>query len=183
MKLLVCDMTCKMVGVIHESGSVHVNSTVKCLNRAIIDQPDAVVVRFVDIAIREREALIELCGALKQNPYTKDIGIIALLCSKHRAVMEHLRDVGVEYVQFIPGVEPSHRSVEMTMKEPEETKDRLNVHLEVLCPYLRYSKIDSRHEMTVCGAYLDRMVLGGHRLREICETREHLHCEYFLNPK
>jgi hypothetical protein len=51
--------------------------------------------------------------------------------------------------------------------------DRLGRHLAVVCPYLHYSEIDFRHEMAVCGAYLDRMVLEGHRLHEICETESH----------
>lgn len=64
-----------------------------------------------------------------------------------------------------------------------EPKDQVNLQLKRLCPYLHYSQIDSRNEMTVCGAYLDRMVLGGQRLHEICETQEHLQCEYSLNPR
>jgi hypothetical protein len=60
--------------------------------------------------------------------------------------------------------------------------DCLARHLAILCPFLYYREIDSQHEMTVCGAYLDRMVLGGRRLRELCQTEDHLHCEYFLNP-
>ena len=64
-----------------------------------------------------------------------------------------------------------------------EPKDQVNLQLKRLFPYLHYSQIDSRNEMTVCGAYLDRMVLGGQRLHEICETQEHLQCEYSLNPR
>jgi hypothetical protein len=59
----------------------------------------------------------------------------------------------------------------------------LQRYLAVLCPFLHYSRIDSQREMTVCGAYLDRLVLGGRWLREVCETEDHLHCEYFLNPR
>ncbi|EPR44188.1 hypothetical protein dsmv_1138 [Desulfococcus multivorans DSM 2059] len=49
--------------------------------------------------------------------------------------------------------------------------------------FLHYNKIESRHELTVCGAYLDRMILGGHRLGEVCQTEKHLSCEYYLNPR
>jgi len=39
------------------------------------------------------------------------------------------------------------------------------------------------NSMTVCRAYGNRMVLGGERLHEICETSNHLHCDYFLNSR
>ena len=182
MKLLVCDISGEMDWMIQESDAVLVNSPVQCLNRAITEQSNAVVIRFGDITLRERDALIELCSVLKQNQYTNGIGVIALLSSKHRAVMERLRDAGVEYVKFLAKVEPSQASIDIMTNEPEP-KDWVNFQLEILCPYLHYSKIDSRHEMTVCGGYLDRMVLGRHRLQEICETRGHLHCEYYLNPR
>ena len=61
--------------------------------------------------------------------------------------------------------------------------DRVERQLAGVCPYLHYNLIDPEHEMTVCGACLDRMVLGNGRLHDICETRHHLGCEYFLNPR
>lgn len=182
MKFLVCDISGEMHGRIQESNFSLVNSSVQCLNQAIIKHPNTVVVHFGNITLCERDALIELCSVLKQNQYTKGISIIALLCSKHRLVVEQLRDTGVEYVKILSRVEPSQDSVDVTTIEPEP-EDQVNFQLEILCPYLHYSKIDLRHEMAVCGAYLDRMVLGGHRLHEICETKGHLHCEYYLNPR
>jgi len=182
MKFLVCDISGEMQRMIQSSDAILVNSPVRCLNQAIIERPDAVVIRFGDIALRERDALIELCGALKQNQHTKGIGVIALLCSKHRSVVERLRDAGVEYVRFLAKSKQPQTAIDVTTIKPEP-KDQVDVQLEILCPYLHYSKIDSRHEMTVCGAYLDRMVLGGHRLHEICETQGHLQCEYYLNPR
>lgn len=182
MKLLICDISGEMDWMIQKFDAVHVNSPVQCLDRAITDHPDVIVVRFGDIRLRERDALVELCGVLKQNHYTKGIRIVALLCSKHRVVIERLGNAGVDYVKFLEKVKPSQASIDITTNEPEPT-DLLNFQFEMLCPYLHYSKMDSRHEMTVCGAYLDRMVLGGQRLHELCETQGHLHCEYFLNPR
>jgi hypothetical protein len=52
-----------------------------------------------------------------------------------------------------------------------------------LCPYLRDIPIDEFKTMTVCGAYLNRMVLGGRRLHELCETENHAGCEYYQNPR
>ena len=62
-------------------------------------------------------------------------------------------------------------------------KDRMQRQLRTLCPYLHYEMIDAYREMTVCGAYLDRMVLGSRFLHEVCETENHLGCEYFRNPR
>ncbi|MCF8090172.1 MAG: hypothetical protein K9K63_11290 [Desulfotignum sp.] len=182
MKFLVCDISGEMHGRIQESNAVVVNNPVQCLNQAIIGHPNAVVVCFGNITLGERDALIELCRILQQNQYTRDIGTIALLYSKHRVVMEQIRDAGVEYVKFLARAGFLKDSINVTTIEPEP-EDRVTFQLAILCPYLHYSQIDSRRELTVCGAYLDRMVLGGRRLQEICETQGHSHCEYYLNPR
>lgn len=119
MKLLVCDISGEMHGMMQESDSILVNSPVQCLNQAIIEQPNAVVIRFGDITLRERDALMELCSVLKQNQYTKGIGVVALLSSKHRVVMERLRDAGVEYVKFHVKVEPSQDLIDITTNQLE----------------------------------------------------------------
>ncbi len=54
---------------------------------------------------------------------------------------------------------------------------------EPSCPFLKRRPINADEEMSVCGAYRDRLVLGGRRLREVCETDNHRYCEYFLNPR
>jgi hypothetical protein len=182
MKFLVCDLSGKMdAGIQGFDGSI-VTSPVQCLNQAIIDPPHAIVVRFGDMTFSERNALMELCSILKQNPYTRGIETIALLCSKHRMIMERLRDAGVEHVKFLAKAGFLKDAINVTTIEPEP-EDRVTFQLAILCPYLHYSQIDSRRELTVCGAYLDRMVLGGRRLQEICETQGHRHCEYYLNPR
>jgi hypothetical protein len=182
MKFLVCDLSGKMdAGIQGFDGSI-VTSPVQCLNQAIIDPPHAIVVRFGDMTFSERNALMELCSILKQNPYTRGIETIALLCSKHRMIMERLRDAGVEHVKFLAKDESSEVLIDITTFETGP-KDQVNLQLEKVCPYLHYSQIDSRHEMTVCGAYLDRMVLGQNKRFQMCETPEHRHCEYYLNPR
>lgn len=55
--------------------------------------------------------------------------------------------------------------------------------LKKVCPAFNYIKIDDQHELIVCGAYMNRMALGGIRLHEVCETLNHLNCEYFVSPR
>jgi len=126
MKLLVCDILGEMQGMVQVPDVVLVHSPVQCLNRAIIELPDAIVIRFGDIELRERDALIELCGVLKQNQHTKGIGVIALLCSKHRSVVERLRDAGVEYVRFLAKGKQPQAAIDVTTIKPE-SKDLVQV--------------------------------------------------------
>ena len=38
-------------------------------------------------------------------------------------------------------------------------------------------------ELVVCGAYLDRLVLESVRRHHVCESEDHLRCDYFLKPR
>ena len=159
-----------------------VASPISCLDRAIERRPTIIMVRFGQVTIRERDALVELIGVLKQNSHTRDIPVLALLDSKHRGLLEDLDQVGVNSIKYVGEIALESTQLQGII-EGLGPDDRLARHLTMLCPFLHYREIDSQHEMTVCGAYLDRMILGGRRLRELCETESHLHCEYFLNPR
>jgi hypothetical protein len=159
-----------------------VPSTIQCLNKAVNEKPRIIVIRFGKIPIRQRDALVELSAALKQNSRTQTCLLLSLLHSKHRKLLEDLNRAGVDFVKFIG--ESTLGSIQMRKIIDElGPDDRLERHLELVCHFLHYSEIDSKHEMAVCGAYLDRMVLGGRRLHELCETGDHLHCEYYLKPR
>lgn len=180
LKFLMCDTS----GGIADSPSEKewVASPIQCLDKAVERKPKIIVVSFMRIAIRERDALVELSAALKRNSHTKLSTVLALLPSKHRKLIEDLKRAKVDWVQCI-GDAKLDSSLVREIIENLGPGNRPNRHLETLCPFLHYNKIDSQHEMTVCGAYLDRMVLGGRRLHELCETEDHLHCEYYLNPR
>lgn len=180
LRLLVCDTA---GGIIfpppHEEW---VTSPIQCLDMAVDWKPGIIVVYFGQISIREREALVELSYALKRNRHTQQCPVLALLHSKHRKLIQDLQRAKVDYVRHTGDARLESRLVREIIEDlgPGYRPDR---HLETLCPFLHYSTIDSRHEMTVCGAYLDRMVLGGNRLHALCETEDHLKCEYHLNPR
>lgn len=97
-------------------------------------------------------------------------------------LIEHLSRLGVEFVRYTSetGFDSFQIQEIINSLGSDDATDR---HLASLCPFLHYSRIDSKHEMTVCGAYFDRLVLGGCRLHEICETNSHLHCEYYLHQR
>ena len=158
-----------------------VRSPTQCLDRAVEGKPGIIVVRFGPMLIQQREALVELCAVLKRNSRTRKAPLLALLHEKHRGLIEDFEHTGVDFVKFIAET-PLSSSLMIEMIDGLSTDDRVKRQLTMLCPYLHYDAIDACHEMTVCGAYLDRMVLGGKWLHEVCETENHLRCEYFLNP-
>ncbi len=157
-------------------------SPVQCLDKAVDGKPGITVVRFGEMEIPEREPLVELCGALKHNRYTHQIPVLALLPAKHRKLMDDLEGASVDFIKFIGQKTPS-APLMIEIIDGLGPDDRVGHQLQVVCSYLHYDIIDARHEITVCGAYLDRMVLGGKYLHEICHTEKHLQCEYFLNPR
>jgi len=157
-------------------------SPIQCLDRTVEEAPAVVAVRFAPMPIREREALVELCAALKRNRHTRGCTVVVLLHTMHRRLLEDLRRADVDSVHLIGETKlDSYRLHEIV--EGLGAQDRLERHLSVLCPHLHYKRIDSLRELTTCGAYRDRMILGGRRLHEICHTGNHKYCEYFLNPR
>ncbi|MDQ1335890.1 MAG: hypothetical protein QG552_2840 [Thermodesulfobacteriota bacterium] len=180
LRCLLCDSSGHME--LKPEGGEWVRSPIQCLDRAMEGKPVIIAVRFWKMPMRERETLVELCAALKRNSRTRSTPVLALLHTKHRGLMEALKRAGVDLARFIGETTlSSTRLIEII--DGLGTEDRVERQWTLLCPYLDYDAIDSCHEMTVCGAYLDRMVLGGKRLHEICETEDHLHCEYYLNPR
>jgi len=181
LRFLLCDSTGN-VGKVSSHDEEWISSPIRCLDRAVDLNPGLVVVRFGQVPIREREALLELATALKRNSHTRKCPILALLHSKHRKLLEDLNQAGVDFAKYVGEITLDSNQVR-TIIDGLGSDDRLERHLEIVCPFLHYNEIDSRHEMTVCGAYLDRLVLGGRWLLEICETEDHLQCEYYLNPR
>jgi hypothetical protein len=180
-RCLLCDTTGN-VGELTSPDEQWVSSPIRCLDKAVEETPGIIVVRFGKVSIPMREVLVELCVVLKHNSHTRKCRVFALLNSKHRKILEELNRAGVDFIGYgddTPLDSDQMREIICGLG----TNDQPESHLKVLCPFLHYSKIDSRDEMTKCGAYLDRMVLGGHWLHEICETENHLRCEYFLNPR
>jgi len=177
----VCDITAN-VSELSSSDEQWVSSPIECMDKAVDRRPRIIVIRFGRMSIRERETLVELCGALKRNSHTRTCRLLALLRSKHRKLLEGLNRAGVDFARYVEDV-PLDSSEMSGIVDGLGPRDRVERHLKVVCPFLHYSEIDSRHEMAVCGAYLDRMALGPSRLHELCETKDHLQCEYYKKPR
>ena len=180
LRYLLCDVSGRFEP--KSKGEEWLRSPTQCLDRAVEGKPGIIVVRFGAILIEQRDAMVELCVVLKRNTRTRKAPLLALLHEKHRGLIEDLKHAGVDFVKFIAET-PLSSSLMIEMIDGLGTDDRLERQFERLCPYLHYDAIDSCHEMTVCGAYLDRMVLGGKWLHEVCEKENHLRCKYFLNPR
>lgn len=180
-RFLVCD-TAGKTGPPASTDGEWVRSPLECLYKALESSPGIVIVRFPETPVWRREALIVLCAALKQNSETKETPLLALLPTKHRRLTEELHQAGVDFIKCLGDAHLDAVLILETIASLSD-EDRVDHHFEVVCPFLHYTPMDPQQEMTVCGAYLDRMVLGGCRLRELCKTEGHLGCEYFLNPR
>lgn len=181
LRLLLCDTTGEACGL-PSSGVAWVSSPIRCLEMAVDRKPGLVAVRFGGVPIPERGLLVELAAALKRSRHTRKSRVLALLHEKHRELLEEVHLAGVDFVRYVEAIplDPDRLREIVAELGPEDRPAR---YLHAMCPFLNYSGIDDRHELKLCRAYLDRMVLGGVRLHRVCETEAHRECPYFLNPR
>ena len=180
LRYLLCDVSGRFEP--KSVGEEWVPTPTQCLDRAVEGKPCIIVVCFGRMPIQQRDSLVELCVVLKRNARTRKAPLLALLHEKHRGLIENLKGASVDFVEFV-AEKPLRSSLIVEMIDGLSPDERVERQLDILCPYLHYDAIDDCREMTVCGAYLDRMVLGGKWLHEVCETEDHLTCKYFLNPR
>lgn len=160
-----------------------VSSPAACLQKATRHVYELIVIFQQFRLLNERFALIELCATLKQSLYAKHIPLLCLLAFKHRGLLEQLQNAGVDYVRFCNKNHPvAKEHAESLLAKPSEdcAVDRV---LSAICPYINYFPISRHQEILYCGAYRNRLVLGPHRLRHLCETMNHTNCQYFKCPK
>lgn len=154
-------------------------SPMRCLARAIEGNPGCIAVRFRDESARQRRALIELCALLKRNAGTCGIPLLAVLPAKHRLLMSRLKKAGVDYLRIAADLESDSAALPAALRDFSQA-DLIEARLAEICPNLNYRKIDERRDLAVCGAYRNRLVLGGQRLHGQCETPGFLKCPYFI---
>ncbi len=167
------------------AGLTIVDSPVSCLHEATTNAYTLIAVVFEHGSLRERDALIELCFALRTNRSTTRSLLLCILESQHRNLLEKLRHAGVEYAMCVdpknldPKVLKSHLET-FSLNLFEEYK--IERVLSEICPYITYSPASSRQEILYCGAYRNRLVLGKYLLSHFCETANYKNCQYFQNP-
>ncbi|MBU4262822.1 MAG: hypothetical protein KKC76_13275 [Proteobacteria bacterium] len=178
---LICDPEGEARGL-NAPAEEWVSSPLRCLARAVENTPAIILIRFGNQSLLEEEDLLELVAILKSNRHTRHIPVLALFKGKHRQLIAKLHQLGVDYGHHVGAITLGGEEIRAIIAGlgPDDSLAR---QLDILCPFLHYSRIDDGHEMTVCGAYLDRMVLGGRRLHEICQTEDHLRCEFYLQPR
>lgn len=181
LRFILCDITGQMKELASAEG-IWAASPIQCMDVAVDGTPEYILIYFGQISIKEREALVELCAALKRNRYTRNYPVVALLVGKHRYLLESLNRAGVDFVRYVGPVASDWIPIGALL-DALGSDDRMENQLETVCPFLHYSEIDGRRELTMCGAYLDRMILGGRWLHAVCEIRTYMQCEYFLNPR
>lgn len=177
---LVCDALGRTASL--SGGEVWVRTPLSCLESAMETVPDVILIRLPGPGDPARETYLELCEILKRNSRTRDCRVAVLIPDRSREFADRLHSAGVDYAAPAPGGGMDGETAREIIDSLGEA-DRMARCLDTLCPYLRNVPADGPAPMTVCGAYLNRMVLGGRRLHELCETESHTGCEYFQNPR
>lgn len=156
-----------------------VNSPVTCLQKAVRNSYDLIVIFQNFRSLKARFALIKLCSKLKKNPETGQIPLLCILAVKHRGVLEQLRNVGADYARFFDQDNPISKNELAALVESPSENCRIERVLSRICHYINYFPISRHQEIMYCGAYRNRLVLGPQRLQNICETKNHKNCQYF----
>jgi hypothetical protein len=155
-------------------------SLLTCLNEATKKDYELIVIIFSTRTISLRNRIFQLCECLKNNPLTRNTPILASIEMLHRDIVFKMQKVGVDFMKISREVIDCRILIRAVQKK--EALFRSDWILANLCPFMYYSPIDDRCELITCRARKNRMVLGGKRLQEICETTDHLYCEYYQNP-
>lgn len=159
------------------------SSVLSCLGEATTRKFSLVIVDLLVSMIQKRNDVLELCRCLRAHPLTNQIPVIVSVDAPQRDMFVKLADIGVKFMGVRqPGgpIDPGHLLRLVHLDDPSVN---INPILGKLCSFLHYSPIDERCELITCQACGNRMVLGGRRLHEVCETSDHEYCDYLRHPR
>ncbi len=154
-----------------------------CMHKALKETFDLIAVIFTRGLLREHKALVALCAALRRNPDTAKVPLLAILTSRHPLVLKWLRHVGVQY-----GIIVQHEKMvlqeylELLPFQPTD-EHKLERILSQICPYINYIPVALTKEVACCGAYSNCLIMGRYQLKQCCKTERHKECEYYKNPR
>ncbi len=182
-KILVCRLH-ERIRIENRVDCQWVRSPLCCLFAATTASFELIIICFSTRNRRSlRDDIVELCHCLKSHPVSEEVRVTASMDRPHRDMIRRMADAGLDFVH-IQGengsVDPGFIFNRLTHADGSMRIDRI---LGQLCPFLTYRPVDDGNELISCGAYRNRMVLGGGRLHHVCETAGHAYCEYFLNPR
>lgn len=154
-----------------------------CLNEATQKEFALILIRFSPHLVSSRGEAIELCSCLKTNPLTRQSIIVVSMDRAHRETILCIQKIGVRFMSVSSSAKTISLGELILAVEQLDARFRTNHILSKLCPYIHYTPITDNCELITCQAYGNQMVLGGKRLREICESPDHHYCEYYLNSE
>lgn len=167
--------------MIHCEDAQIVQTPMECFSRAVSGRLEIVAVVFSARNRSARHGVLELCRCLMNNASTREIPVVVLMETIHREMMVKLQESGVTlFKSYKTDIIMDLNRIRDLVKRGDPSMGILET-IKKLCPALNRIGSDDQEELTVCGAYMNQMVLGGKRLHEVCETLNHLHCEYFIN--
>ncbi len=160
-----------------------VTSPVACLREATEKRYDLIVIIFGPGFLKECDVMVELCTTLKRNRHTIQVPLLCFLPSKHGGLLERLAAAKVKYVVILDPRDRILQSQLETIASNPSAEYEIGRILSEVCPHINYFPVCRDKEILYCGAYRNRLVLGPYRLRQYCETYNHIDCEYFQNPR
>ncbi|MFO7962540.1 MAG: hypothetical protein R6U50_01320 [Desulfobacterales bacterium] len=154
----------------------------QCFKKAVENEVKFIVIIFPNRSLSLNEQIVELCKILTSSPLTENKIVFGIMERPNRKLALKLQKAGMDYIKIQP-VDKYIDPFNLVSEVREEQAIGLRKFLETLCPFLSYKPVDNQAEMITCRAYKNWLVLGGKRLHDICETKDHTRCEYFLNPR
>ena len=159
------------------------SNALTCMYEATSREFGLVIICLTVRQLKRHQDMLELCHCLKTHPLTKSKPMVVSVDGLHREMTAKLADDGVRFMDVRnPGapIDPDSLLNRVQSDDPSIQIDRI---LHRLCPCIHYEPIDEHRELTTCGAYGNKMVLGGQRRHEVCETEDHIYCDQFLCPR
>jgi hypothetical protein len=155
-------------------------SALECLHRATSGQVRGVVADLRGLDLEQMRSSLELCRLLGENPHTRGLPRAALLPEVLREVLEELDRSGVDAAHLAgaapaPGLDPGVRDAAFAGPRPADL-------LRTTCPFFD-SRPAGKGWLHCCGAYRDRLVLGGRRMAVYCLGDGFRDCPYFNSPR
>lgn len=162
---------------------VTMHSALGCFSKAACGNVQSVSIIFPVRDVSCHAQVIELCQALKTSPLTQQVHVSVFMEKPHQKLILEFQEAGVDSVDFYTSGLPA--SIEETIYDlwKNDSFTPIKKVLKALCPFLEYIRSRVCYDFPVCGAYRNRMVLGGSRLQEVCNTPGHQFCNFYQHPK